>query len=92
MKNELLHIITAYAPDVVTSLKNFKSFCKQLQNEAYIILTKEMTIMRNMNARIENDIIEGEKKQFNENVTNNCGQIMTGLYAHNKPSINNTFF
>ncbi|KAI4474450.1 hypothetical protein M0802_015597 [Mischocyttarus mexicanus] len=93
MESEQLHIIAVYAPDASKPLKDYKSFCQQLQDEIDVIPIKEkILIMGDMNAMIGNDVIEGVKERFNEDVTNDRGEIMTELCAHNELRINNTFF
>lgn len=93
MENKPTHFIAVYAPDTAKPIEEYRMFCEQLQDELDMISnTDKIFIMGDMNARVGNDIVEGVKQKFNEDVMNDHGEMLTELCAHNELRINNTFF
>lgn len=91
--NQKLNVISIYAPEDNKPQQEREGFYDQLQDTIESITPNETTIiLGDFNARIGNDIIPGIKQRFNEDVTNDNGELMINLCTINELRINNTFF
>ncbi|KAK5649517.1 hypothetical protein RI129_000546 [Pyrocoelia pectoralis] len=84
--NEYVHICSVYAPDITNVREERRRFYEKLQNETYKILL----LMGDFNSRNGNDIVQGVKQRFHEDINNDNGDLL--VCVQNSLRINNTFF
>lgn len=93
LENNKLHMISVYAPDMGRPEQETDSFYDNLQEVIDELPRDEKVIvLGDLNARIGNEIVDGIKQRFNEDVTNCNGESLTMFCAQNNLRINNTYF
>jgi len=91
--NEEIYLLSIYAPDISKPKEEVEEFYNKLQQEIVVLDTNnKMIIMGDFNGRIGNNIIDGIKQRYNEDVTNESGELLIQFCAHNQFRINNTYF
>lgn len=88
-----VNIIGVYSPENCKPEAERTSFYETLQETIDTIPRNETVIlMGDFNARVGNTIIPGVKQRFNEDVTNENGELLIDFCSQNELRINNTFF
>ncbi|XP_044766150.1 craniofacial development protein 2-like [Coccinella septempunctata] len=88
-----VNIIGVYSPENCKPEAERTSFYETLQETIDTIPRNETVIlMGDFNARVGNTMIPGVKQRFNEDVTNENGELLIDFCAQNELRINNTFF
>lgn len=91
--NATWYLLSVYAPDISKTKEQRESFYEDLHNIISQIPQHSLLfLMGDLNARVGNKIIPNIKQRFNENVTNENGDLLINLCAMNSLRINNTFF
>lgn len=92
-KTERTYFISVHAPDISKPKEERISFFEELQQVLdEIPKNSKVFILGDLNSRIGNTAIPGVMQIFNENVTNNNGEMLITLCAQNELRINNTFY
>ncbi|XP_030750157.1 uncharacterized protein LOC115877947 [Sitophilus oryzae] len=93
MFDQPIHIISVYAPDINKPEEMSMDFYENLQSAIDKIPRHEKIILLgDLNARIGNQVVDGIKQKYNENITNRNGEILTEFCGQNELRINNTYF
>lgn len=80
-----IHIISVYAPDVKKPEEMSMDFYESLQSAIDKIPRHEKIILLgDLNARIGNEVVDGIKQKYNENITNRNGEILTEFCEQNE--------
>lgn len=88
-----INIIGIYSPENCKPEEERTSFYETLQKTIDAIPQNETVILLgDFNARVGNTIIPGVKQKFNENITNENGELLIDFCSQNEFRINNTFF
>lgn len=88
-----LNIMSVYSPENCKPRIDKETFYENLQTTLEPIRTQDyICVLGDFNARIGNDIIDNVKQRFNEEQTNENGDLMTNFCLLNELRINNTFF
>lgn len=93
IEKEKHHFISIYAPDITKSREEREQFFDQLQETLGILPNNDkIFIMGDFNSRIGNQVIPGVMQRYNEEISNENGNMLLDICAHNELRINNTFF
>lgn len=93
IEKEKHHFISIYAPDITRSREEREQFFDQLQETLRMLPNNDkIFIMGDFNSRIGNQVIPGVMQRYNEEISNENGNMLLDICAHNELRINNTFF
>ncbi|XP_030767311.1 craniofacial development protein 2-like [Sitophilus oryzae] len=92
MFDQPIHIILVYAPDINKPEEMSIDFYENLQSAIdKIPRHKKIILLGDLNARIGNEVVDGIKQKYNENITNRNGEILTEFCGQNELRINTYF-
>lgn len=87
------HLISTYAPDISKPTEESETFYQHLQNTIdKLSNTDKIIIHGDLNARIGREVIPGIQQKYNEEITNENGELLIDFCARNELRINNTYF
>lgn len=87
------HLISTYTPDISKPIEESETFYQDLQNTIdKLNNTDKIIILGDLNARIGREVIPGIKQKYNEEITNENGELLIDFCARNELRINNTYF